>query len=197
MKQQNIITIKISAYTGVVKVNNQPVLAINKEIKQGDIVETMPDATCDIIINEKNILRLKPDTKLILYLSGKQAKLNLQKGWLAGVTRKIFSKEGKYTIETPTVTAAVRGTSFCLKVENEKSTYFCVCNGTIELKGEKSTRSEKVEAAHHVARRFLIDNNGFLVEDNNPGMLYHDDHGIEEMAKIINESVNWGKPDEK
>jgi len=155
----------------------------------------MADSTCDIIINDKNILRLKPDSKLILRISEKENILQLDKGWMAGVTRKVFTKEGKFLIKTPTVTAAIRGTSFCLKIENEKSSYFCTCNGSIELKGKNSEKTETIEAAHHSARRFLVDKTGALIEDNNPGMLYHTDSGVEEIAKIINETVDWSKPD--
>jgi hypothetical protein len=195
--QENKINIKIASYRGTITVNTQPVIAINMQLKPGDVIETMPDSTCDIIVNEKNILRLKPETKLILNISETGSMILLERGWLAGVTKKVFTKEGRFLVKTPTVAAAIRGTSFCLKVENEKSTYFCVCNGAIELKGENSSKSEKVEAAHHSARRFSKDNTGSLIEDNNPGLLYHNDSGIEEMAKIINETVDWNKPDQK
>lgn len=189
------LDMRILSYTGTVTVNTKAVKEINMILNQGDAIETMTDSTCDIIINEKNILRLKPDTKLILKLSDKENILQLEKGWLAGVSRKVFTKDGKFTVKTPTVTAAIRGTSFCMKVENEKSTYFCTCNGSIELTGESSSKSENVVAAHHAARRFSIDKTGALIEDNNPGMLYHTDSGIEEMAKVIGEKVDWNTPD--
>jgi hypothetical protein len=186
---------RILSYTGTVTVNTKAVKEINMVLNQGDAIETMAESTCDIIINEKNILRLKPDTKLTLRLSDKENILQLDKGWLAGVTRKVFTNEGKFTVKTPTVVAAVRGTSFCMKVENEKSTYFCTCNGSIELTGESSSKAETVTAAHHAARRFSIDKTGGLIEDNNPGMLYHTDSGVEELAKIIGETIDWGTPD--
>jgi len=189
------VDMKILSYTGKVTVNTNAVTGINMILKQGDSIETFDGSTCDIIINEKNILRLKPDSKLKLNFTENGSILQLEKGWLAGVTKKIFTKDGKFIVKTPTVAAAIRGTSFCLKVENEKSSYFCTCNGSIELTGETAGRSERVEAAHHSARRFSIDANGALIEDNNPGLLYHTDSGIEEMAKIINEKVDWSKPD--
>jgi len=138
------VDMKILSYTGKVTVNSNTVTQINMPVKQGDSIETIGESTCDIIINDKNVLRLKPDTKLTLNISDKESILLLEKGWLSGVTRKAFTKEGKFLIKTPTVAAAVRGTSFCLKVENDKSTYFCTCNGSIELTGEKSSRSETV-----------------------------------------------------
>jgi ferric-dicitrate binding protein FerR (iron transport regulator) len=189
------VDMKILSYTGKVTVNSNAVTQINIPVKKGDYIETIGESTCDIIINEKNILRLKPDTKLTLNISDKESILQLDKGWLAGVTRKAFTKEGEFLIKTPTVAAAVRGTSFCIKVENEKSTYFCTCNGSIELTGKNSSRSETVEAAHHSARRFIIDKTGALIEENNPGMLYHTDSGIEEIAEVIGEKIDWNKAD--
>ena len=189
------LDMKILSYTGTVTVNTKAVKEINMALNRGDAVETMADSSCDIIINDKNILRLTPNTKLVLKISDRESILQLEKGWLAGVTRKVFSKEGKYIIETPTVTAAVRGTSFCIKVENENSTYFCTCNGSIELTGKSSSKAETVTAAHHAARKFSIDKSGALIEDNNPGLLYHTDSGVEEMAKKIGETIDWNKPD--
>ncbi len=193
--RQTKLEMKILSYTGNVTVNANAVTKINMVINYGDAIETIGNSSCDIIINDKNILRLKPDTKLIIKISDKENILQLDKGWMAGVTRKVFTKEGKFTILTPTVTASVRGTSFCLKVENEKSTYFCTCNGSIELTGEKSSASETVTSSHHAARRFALDKSGALIEDNNPGMLYHADNGVEEMAKVIGETIDWSKPD--
>ena len=189
------LNMRILSYSGKVTVNTTAVTEINMVLKQDDAVETMADSTCDIIINDKNILRLKPDTKLTLKISETENILKLDKGWLAGVTRKVFTSGGKFIIQTPTLTAAVRGTSFCLKVENEKSTYFCTCNGSIELTGKNSSQHETVEAAHHAARKFTFDKTGALIEDNTPGLLYHNDRGVEEMAKIIGETIDWSKPD--
>lgn len=193
--KQAKVDMKIHSYTGKVTVNSNTVTQINMAINQGDAIETIGESTCDIIINDKNILRLKPETKLTINMSDKENTLLLEKGWLAGVTRRAFTKEGKFLIKTPTVAAAVRGTSFCLKVENDKNTYFCTCNGSIELTGESSTRSETVEAAHHSARRFTIDKTGALIQDNNPGMLYHADSDVEKIAKVIGETIDWSKAD--
>ncbi len=189
------VEIKILSYTGNVTVNTSPVKGINMALKEGDSIETTGKSSCEIIINEKNILRLQSDTKLVLNISEKGGILLLEKGWMAGVTKKVFTKDGRFIVKMPTVTASIRGTSFCLKVENEKSSYFCTCNGTIELTGADKNKSEQVEAAHHSGRRFSIDNSGALIEDYNPGLLYHSDEGIEEMAQIIDETVDWSKPD--
>ncbi len=187
------VDMKILNYTGRVTVNTVIVKDTQTALKTGDLIETMDNSICDIIINEKNIIRLNPGSKLKLNIS--ESTLILEKGWLGAVTRKIFTDTGKFIVKTPTVTAAIRGTSFCIKVENEKSTYFCTCNGSIELKGEASSINETVTAAHHAARRFILDKSGAIIEDNNPGLLYHADNSVEVLAGIINEKIDWNIPD--
>lgn len=193
--KQTKLDMKISSYTGSIYVNTASVSKTDFPLKQGDIVETTADSSCDIIINEKNILRLKPNSRIVLKISDKESTIQLDKGWLAGITRKIFTTQGKFNVITPTVTAAIRGTSFCLKVENDTSTYFCTCNGTIELLGKGSSSAESITAAHHSGRRFSLDSKGSLIEDNSVGLLYHEDKGLEEMASVIKETIDWDKPD--
>jgi hypothetical protein len=110
---------------------------------------------------------------------------------MAGVTRKVFTREGRYIVKTPTVTAAIRGTSFCLKVEDLQSAYFCVCNGTINLKGSHEDHGDNVSAKHHAARRYRVLDGETQIDE--AGMLYHGDKDLEELAKIINEKIDWSK----
>lgn len=186
----------ISAFSGTVIVNGGKVKSTGYAIEFGNIIETANDSFCDIIINDKNIIRLKENTRLVFNIYGQSNDLVVEKGWVAAVIRKKFTKEGMFTIITPSSTAAVRGTSFCMKVENEKNTYFCVCNGSVELKGKGDAGSETVSAAEHAARRFTLDKKtGFVTIDRNPGLLYHDNAGLESLAGTINEKVDWTKPD--
>ncbi len=186
----------ITAYVGSVKINNNSLLAPGVLLKPGDVIETGEKSFCDIMINERNILRVKENSMVILHITSSDSFIRLEKGWLAGITKAKFTTEGKYRINTPTVTASIRGTSFCTKVESEKSTYFCVCNGTIHLAGE-GTPGDDVTSSHHSAKRFILDKDGKIKTDSNAGLLYHNDTGIEEMAALINEKIDWTRPDSK
>lgn len=182
----------ILLYAGSVKLNSNALTASGVPVKYGDVIETGDKSFCEIIVNDKNIIKLGEKTELVFRLSEKDNFLELKKGWMSGVTKKIFTKEQTFLIKSPTAVASVRGTSFCTKVENPDSTYFCVCNGKIELKKSDGTSAEMVENAHHGSRRFKKVN-GALVIDKNAGLLYHDDKGIEELAKKINVAVDWKK----
>lgn len=193
--KQTDITMKVMAYTGDVKINSHSLAEINMLLHQGDKIETLSKSFCDIIINEKNILHLYPNTVLVLDISKKKSIITIESGWIGGVTRKIFTDDGIYIIKTPAVLATVRGTSFCIKVEDANNTYFCTCNGSIELQGKNNVKKEIVTAAHHSARRFTLENNDVMKIDNNPGMLYHNDGSVEKLAEIINEKIDWNVAD--
>ena len=162
-------------------------------IKYNDIIETGNDGMCAVQVGEKSLFRINKNSKLIFNLSDSKNELILEKGWFAGITRKVFTAKGKYILKTPTVIAAIRGTSYCVKVENPGSTYFCVCNGTISLAGKGTEKGTDVTAHHHSASRFSLDNSGKLVTDRSAGMKYHGDKNIEELAGMIKEKINWKK----
>jgi hypothetical protein len=185
----------LTAFTGPVKINSTSVSDTGITIKPGDIIETGEKSFCDIMINEKNLLRVSENSRVVFHVTAKDCFINIEKGWLAGITRAKFTDEGRYKINTPTVAAAVRGTSFCVKVEDEKNTYFCVCNGTINLAEAGEESGEDVTASHHAAKRFTQEPDGSIKTDSNPGLLYHTDKGVEEMAAVINEKIDWSRPD--
>lgn len=184
----------ISSVVGDVKVNDAPVTAPGRAIVKGDLVVTGPEANCEITVNERNIFRLGKATTLRFMLTPTSGELQLEKGWFAGISKKLFSRESTYRIKTPTVVASIRGTSFCGKVEKPESTYFCVCNGSIELTGDRTQR-ERVTSFHHAARRFTRGADGRITIDANPGLLYHDDAGLEALAKKIGLTIDWTEAD--
>lgn len=186
------VTGKVIQFVGKATINGQKI-DLNKPVKYGDVIETGDDGTCHIQVGEKSLFMLNKNTKLVFNISKDRNELTLEKGWFAGITRKVFSAKGKYILKTPTVIAAIRGTSYCVKVENPKSTYFCVCNGTIGLEGSGEEKSTDVSAAHHSAKRFEMNEKGKLVIDKTVGMLYHTDENLEKLASIISEKIDWKK----
>jgi hypothetical protein len=181
-------------YVGKVTINGKEVTKTGEKINFGDVIATGKNGICKIKVNDKAIVQLKKNSELVFRVSQKEAVLHLKKGWLAGITKKPFNESREYKIKTPTVLAAVRGTSYCIKVENSDSSYFCVCNGTINLAAKDSKNGEDVKAAHHKARRFKKAKDGSIKVEK-AKMLYHGDKGIEALAKDIHEKINWNKAD--
>ncbi len=187
------LSAKVNFAAGEVSINGKPVKD-GAPVNFGDAIETGKSSSCEILIETKNLIKIGGSSRLIFNISRDGNELILEKGWLAGITRKKFTKEGKYLIKTPTVVASVRGTSYCVMVEKPDSTYFCVCNGTINLEGKSAGKGEDVTSQHHTAKRFIMDSSGKLKIES-PGMLHHDDKGIENLAEKIQEKVDWKKAD--
>jgi len=191
------IKAQIHAYSGIVTVNKIPVMGTGIPVIFGDRVETGDKSFCTILVGDKNIFRLGANSSLVFNISRENNILLLEKGWFSGVTRKAFTRQARYFIKSPTVMASIRGTSYCAKVEDTANTYFCVCNGSIDLADSLRGNGETVSASHHTARRFTRDAKGGITVDRNPGMLYHDDAGVESLAGVINEEIDWTAPDGK
>ncbi|MFH0976811.1 MAG: FecR family protein [Spirochaetota bacterium] len=196
-KDDSSINARISDFVGKVLISGSADIKTGRAIIFGDIIETGEKSSCDILINEKNILKINQNTRLVFNISSESNVLQVETGWFAAITKQPFTKQMHYIIKSPTLVAAVRGTSFCMKVENPQSTYFCVCNGSIELKEPDDKTGDIVVSAHHSARRYIKGKDGKITIEKNPGLLYHNDQGIEDMAKKINVTIDWKQPDNK
>ncbi len=194
-KKNNPVDAVINDYLGTLKLNGSIVKEKGMAVKYGDRLETGDKSFCTIIVGDKNIFRLGANSELVFNVSSESNSLDLEKGWFSGVTRKIFTKQANYLVKSPTITASIRGTSYCVKVEDKNNTYFCVCNGTISLADPHSGNKDNVTSSHHTARRYSSDGKGEITVDENPGMLYHDDAGVEALAAAINEKIDWSSPD--
>jgi len=178
---------------GVVSINNiQAHTGVS--LHYGDVIKTGDDGICRIQIGDRNVLQIGKSSELVFNISDTGNELLLNQGWLGGVTRKIFTSGGKYLVKTPTVVASIRGTSFCVVATSAEKSYFCVCNGSINLMGSSMEKGEDVTAAHHKGLWFKKDKNGNVVVKE-AGLLFHDDKGIEELAASINQTIDWTKPD--
>jgi hypothetical protein len=181
---------KIAFSIGTVTVNGSAV-TIGHIVNDGDIIETAEKSLMRLQIGDKTMIQLKADSRLVYKMESEQL-LQLDKGWMAGVTRGKLTKTGKYNIKTPTAVAAVRGTAYCIKVESEDSTYFCTCNGTTsQHPGGDDSEYVDVTATHHNPLRYT--RNGDSVTVEKAEMEYHDDDDIEGIAKMIGETIDWNK----
>lgn len=160
---------------------NGSVLAIDQRIVNGDRLHTGAESAVEVIFGDGLIVRFGAESDVQLDANA----LRLSRGWIAAV--KNADARG-VDVVTPTATASVRGTSLCLKVESETSTYGCACNGTVHFH-TKDGRVIPLTAAHHAARTFTGD--GQVVE---AGLKYHGDALMEEMAAKIKHPLDWSKP---
>jgi hypothetical protein len=176
---------RVILLTGAV-VRNGEALSIDAVVKQGDRIETGKNSAVEIIFAKGLIILLGANTRAVLDLKASQIQLN--QGWFAAVKN---ASEQKLEVVTPTTMAAVRGTSLCMKVESDTSTYACTCNGTVHFHA-KGIGEEVVTVSEHSALRFVKE--GETIKKETAGLEFHDSAGIEALAKKIDHPLDWKKP---
>lgn len=153
-------------------------------------IRTGPDASCELVYNGKNAIRLGKNTEAVIDFAAATAEIELNRGGVTSVLRKLGKVAGtdSFRIRTGTAVAGVRGTSFCVWAD-ATSTYVCACNGTVHTEDAKGGNELTLTAAHHLAKLYTAAGQSISVEA--AGMAHHDDHAVESLAERIGESVDW------
>jgi len=139
---------KVVFFEGDVKIDGT-VPEIGQELGAKALVETGTGASCEVIFDEKNAIRISQNAIASLDFSGIVKEVNLKKGGLTSVLRKLDRIAGSdsFRVYTATAVAGVRGTSFCVWVD-DSSTYVCACNGTVKTIDAKGSNEQVLSAAH-------------------------------------------------
>lgn len=172
---------------GEVSINGQAV-SVHDKVTSGSTITTGEKSKIDLHFNGANIIRIGENASASVDFSNASA--TLQSGSLAAVMKNLEKQKG-FTLNTPTTSAGVRGTSFFAKVEEGNRTYFCDCNGVIEVQGKNGEGKQVVESAHHKAFLFSGEDGEVSVEEAD--LLYHSDEDLEEIAAKIDENIDWEK----
>jgi hypothetical protein len=167
---------------------------LGQEVGPAVRVETGPASFCEIVFDEKNAIRVTQNSEAILDLSGVQKRVDLRRGGVTSVLRKLkkVAFKDSYVVATSTAVAAVRGTSFCVWADSE-STYVCACNGSVRTVDAKGSNAKTLTASHHTARTYA--RKGSAIEPSIAGLEHHADADLESLAARIGESVDWGRVD--
>lgn len=160
---------------------NGSALSLHDRILNGDRLHTGGDSAVEVVFGDGLIVRFGSGSEVLVDAGA----LRLNRGWIAAVKN---ADARSVDVITPTATASVRGTSLCLKVESETSTYACACNGTVHFH-TKDGKELPLTSAHHAARTFGAD--GTVAEST---LKYHDDSTMEELAPKIKHPLDWSRP---
>ncbi len=177
---------KIISAAGEVTINGKPA-KIGDAVSFGDELVVGGKSSCEIVVSDDSIIKIQNNARIIFNMTdSKESAIDIVKGWFSA----IFKKKN-VSVKTPTVIAGVRGTMFCINVENEKSVYTCTCNGTIDWKCKDRGEVETITAVHHEGRYFKL-RDGKIVSSVEGGR-YHKDKDLEALAAKINAKIDWGK----
>ena len=159
-------------------------------------VETGPGASCEIVFDKKNAVRISQNAVAILDFSVVAKQVTLKRGGLTSVLRKLGKVAGKdsFRVVTDTAVAAVRGTSFCAWVDPvTAAAYVCACNGTVRTIDAKGSNEQTLSATHHTARTYT--RNGDAIDLAQAGVEHHSDATVESLAARIGEKIDWRRSD--
>ncbi len=179
---------------GKVTVNDEKAV-IHQTIEPCDKIITAKQSFCDIIFDQKNIIRVKENSEVIFQIYEKRHNIILQSGTLAQILKNLVkltkNQENLYRIETPTAVVGVRGTSFFVTTESPNSTYVCCCNGIIQTSDKMTKKIKTIKANHHKAVRFV--KQGKKIIEKPAPMLYHTDQEMNATASKIDVTIDWTK----
>lgn len=91
---------------------------VGKKVFSGDTIVSGPDARAKIVMSDKNVLNISPDSKLVIekYTNNgdsKNVELKVEYGKIrASVEQKYDGEKSKFNVKTPSAVAGVRGTDF-------------------------------------------------------------------------------------
>jgi ferric-dicitrate binding protein FerR (iron transport regulator) len=163
-------------------------------LPQRFIVQTGPGARCDLIFNGGNVLSVGQNGLAEFDFASLVATVRLESGGLSSVLKKLESLAAKdsFIVNTETAVAGVRGTSFCVWVD-DKSSYICACNGAVRTIDANGSNEELLEASHHAAR--LYSKAGAGISKETAAMLHHTDELLESVASRIGYVIDWTRID--
>ena len=158
------------------------------------VLRTGKKSEVEVVFGDQNIFRLGPETVVKIDFSTAKKTVTLDKGLFTSVLRKLAKVAGdaSFELRTPTVSGGVRGTSFHVTAD-ENSTYFCTCNGSVDLSSVGNANVALVNA-HHGSRVFTRQADGGIAVTAG-GLQDHTDASIETLARRIGVTVDWTQPD--
>ena len=174
---------------GEVLVNGQ-VPEIGDRLGTSFVVQTGKGARCDIVFNSGNALSVGQNAFADFNFANQVASVRVDRGGLSSVLKKLtqITDTDAFTVQTATAVAGVRGTSFCVWVD-DSSSYICACNGTVHVQDSTGSNDEVLEAAHHTARYFS--KTGETTNKETAGLRHHTDDLLQSVASRIGHVIDW------
>lgn len=127
------ILARLGAKKGKVLINRKPA-ELEQELAPGDVIVTRGGRShADIYMTDNSRVRLGPNARLEFKEAGQRVSVKL----LLGKLYSWITPGTSYDVATSSAVAGVRGTKFFVEEKRNKS-YYCVCEGTIAVKAERT-----------------------------------------------------------
>jgi len=187
-------TVEVAFLQGEVLIDGKAA-ELGDALPKSFIVQTGPGARCDLVFNGGNVLSVGQNGLAEFDFASLVATVRLERGGLSSVLKKLESLAAKdsFIVNTESAVAGVRGTSFCVWVD-ENSSYICACNGAVRTIDANGSNEELLEASHHTAR--LYSKAGTAISKETAAMLHHTDELLESVASRIGYVIDWSRIDQ-
>jgi hypothetical protein len=170
---------------------NGAVAGIGDAVPADAVVTTGGFSMAELEFGRGNVIRLEENTRLELALAENAvSEIAIREGSFAAVLGSLnrLQSANSLNIRSSTAIAGVRGTSFYVRLEEPEVTYFCLCNGELDL-GPVGQAPAPLSAAHHGAYRLI--SSGDSIAMRPAPLLYHDDAYMESLAEKAGVDIDW------
>lgn len=117
---------------------------INMPLSEGDAVYSRKESFAEIVYSSGAILRMDEDSKILIKeVTEKKSKTATPLGNIWANMRKLISSKKEFELESPTATAAIRGTVFQMKTSKDSSTDVSVYEGRVAVGPGKKKEEKK------------------------------------------------------
>ena len=117
---------------------------VNMPLSEGDAVYSRKESFAEIVYSSGAILRMDEDTKIIIKkATEKKSKTATPLGNVWANMRKLVVSKKEFELESPTATAAIRGTVFQMNTDKDSSTDVSVYEGKVAVGPSKKKEVKK------------------------------------------------------
>lgn len=164
-------------------------LTPQQSIQSGDELQTGPGSTLVFVVGSSSFM-VRQNSYLRVERGATLSTVSLLR-LLTGAVASVWGKGTARRIQTPTLTAGIRGTGVYTEVfaERDNRTYFCNCYGTIDLQASGSAATSQAEYHQSFwAEPQASAAGSFLTPAR---AINHTDEEIEFLARLIDQRTAW------
>ncbi len=159
----------------------------------GDRVQVGPRSFLELRFGSGNAIQFQENTVATVSIQGEFREVSVETGsfaaTLGGLARRA-SGDINFRVRTATTVGGVRGTSFFVRAVSPTETYFCLCNGEMDLMGPGGELEETISAGYHAAFRFTRDSQG-RIQRTNADLEFHTTRDINNLAGGVGYTIPW------
>ena len=156
-------------------------------ITPGMELETSAASELVVRIGKDVVTMLKENSRASAEsLQGSDTQLSLVLGSALSVVKNAAKRPDHFKVRTKAAVMGVRGTTFYVKVNSEKSTHLCTCNGTVSVSSPDGKSSKTITSQHHDAPQDISSGSSAIDSLMKPApMVGHADPEAEHLHKLL------------